>query len=545
MPRWLARLRWQLTLSHLAAIAFTLVSMLAAVMIIGTSLWSTFNAPARQPAVAARNLATAVGGFVTTDGPSPELSSVLQAIVTGKLHIGWTSMGPRGPAEGMDLPQGEIASIVVVAPDGTLLGSSDPTGAAFAPAERTDWPTVAGPVLDGERSDTVLERSTTSPGPAALGAAPVLDAQGRPSAAVIVAFASLPPAEHGLAVPLAAFGVAVLVVLGASFVFALAASSLVAYMLSRRLVRRLEQLSRAAEALRAGQLGARVPVGGADEVSQLQQSFNSMAADLERTLHDLAAERDRVTGLLEARRQLVAGVSHELRTPVATVRGYLESMLGRNGRVPRELRTDLETMQHEVGRLQRLIEDLFTLSRATVGRLELRPGPTDVARVVQHQVETQAPLAWQQRRVQVLAPGASAAPPAYADAQRLEQIVSNLLSNAIRHTPPGGLVAVAVSAEPQAIRIDVRDTGEGIEPAALPRIFERFYRGRDSNGTGTGTGSGDEGRDGAGLGLALVKELAEAMGGSVSVESTLGEGSAFSVRVPRADLPPEAAAAPA
>jgi signal transduction histidine kinase len=230
----------------------------------------------------------------------------------------------------------------------------------------------------------------------------------------------------------------------------------------------------------------------------------------------------------------VAGVSHELRTPVATVRGYLESMLGRNGRVPPELRSDLETMQHEVGRLQRLIDDLFTLSRAAVGRLELRPGPTDVGSVVQHQVETQAPLAWQQRRVQVLAPGASAAPPAYADAQRLEQIVSNLLSNAIRHTPPGGLVAVAVSAEPQAIRIDVRDTGEGIEPAALPRIFERFYRGREGNG--------EAGRDGAGLGLALVKELAEAMGGSVSVESTVGEGSAFSVRVPRADRPLEAAA---
>src|SRR5581483_5000435 len=129
-----------------------------------------------------------------------------------------------------------------------------------------------------------------------------------------------------------------------------------------------ERLGRAAEAFAAGDLSSRVQEGPADELGQLARRFNRMADDLERTLHDLQEERDRVSGLLEARRQLVAGVSHELRTPVATVRGYIESALRRDGAVPADLHADLETMEREVGRLQRLIEDLFSLSRAEVGR---------------------------------------------------------------------------------------------------------------------------------------------------------------------------------
>jgi signal transduction histidine kinase len=139
-------------------------------------------------------------------------------------------------------------------------------------------------------------------------------------------------------------------------------------------------------------------------------------------------------------------------------------------------------------------------------------------------VETTAPLAWGQRRVQVLAEVAPNLPPAQADTQRLEQIVSNLLGNAVRHTPPGGLVAAVVAAEPDAVLLEVRDTGEGIAPEDLPHVFERFYRGQ----------YGDA-RTGAGLGLALTKELAEAMGGSVAAASTLGAGSCFAVRLPRSE----------
>jgi signal transduction histidine kinase len=195
--------------------------------------------------------------------------------------------------------------------------------------------------------------------------------------------------------------------------------------------------------------------------------------------------------------------------------------MARPDSLPSGVRSDLETMQRELARLQQLIEDLFALSQAAVGRLSLRLQPVDATAVVQRLVETAAPLAWRQRRVQVVAEVDADVPRVRADDQRLEQIVSNLIGNAIRHTPPGGLVAAAVTAEPGQVRLDVRDTGEGIDPEDVPHVFERFFRGRSQNGEA-----------GAGLGLALVKELTEAMGGSVEVSSTMGEGSCFSVRLP-------------
>jgi signal transduction histidine kinase len=180
-------------------------------------------------------------------------------------------------------------------------------------------------------------------------------------------------------------------------------------------------------------------------------------------------------------------------------------------------------MERELARLQQLIDDLFALSQAAVGRLSMRLEPTDARAVVKRLVETTAPLAWRQRQVQVLGEYENDTPLARADAQRLEQIVSNLLGNAVRHTPPGGLVAAAVSSDLVLVRVDVRDTGEGIGADEVPHLFERFFRGHAQNGVG-----------GAGLGLALVKELTEAMGGSVEANSTPGEGSCFTIRLPRA-----------
>jgi signal transduction histidine kinase len=146
--------------------------------------------------------------------------------------------------------------------------------------------------------------------------------------------------------------------------------------------------------------------------------------------------------------------------------------------------------------------------------------------LIRRLVEAVASLAWQLGQVQVLAELPDVLPRALVDPARLEQVLSNLLRNAIRHTPPGGIVAVVASEEVERVRIEVRDTGEGISAEDLPHIWERFYRGRDS--------AAREGAErGAGLGLALVKELTEVMGGTVAVESTPGEGSCFTVRVPR------------
>jgi signal transduction histidine kinase len=140
-------------------------------------------------------------------------------------------------------------------------------------------------------------------------------------------------------------------------------------------------------------------------------------------------------------------------------------------------------------------------------------------------VEAVAPLAWRAGRVEVVADAPPGLPLAQADAERLEQVLSNLLRNGVRHTSPGGIVVAAVSADAEHVSIVVRDTGEGIAPEDLPHIWERFYRGenhRSSDG-------------GAGLGLAIVKELTEAMGGTVAVESTPGQGSCFTIRLRRSD----------
>ncbi|MBN1979219.1 MAG: HAMP domain-containing protein [Anaerolineae bacterium] len=303
-------------------------------------------------------------------------------------------------------------------------------------------------------------------------------------------------------------------------------SAIFSYFVSRRTTRRLQRLATATRAVREGDRAARVAVEGEDEVARLQSDFNAMADELERTLQDLEAQRDMVTGLLQSRRDLVVGVSHELRTPVATVRAMLESALEQGKVRPASLRHDLEVMEGEVLRLQRLIDDLFTLSRLEVEQLTMTCRPTDVAPVVQRIVDAVAPLAWSSGRVEVVAELPDELPQACVDEARLEQILANLLRNGVRHTPPGGIVAVVAAAEDGAVRVEVRDTGEGIPAEELPRIWERFYRGENART--------DDVR-GAGLGLALVKELAEAMGGSVGVESTVGEGSRFVVRLPKSD----------
>lgn len=300
-------------------------------------------------------------------------------------------------------------------------------------------------------------------------------------------------------------------------------SALFSFLFARQTTRRLEELAATAKAVRGGNYTARVPVTGEDEVAHLQADFNAMAGELAHTLADLQVQRDTVTRLLQARREMIASVSHELRTPVATVRAMLESNLARSGDdLPPELQHDLEVMDGEMARLQGLIDDLFLLARAEAGQLHLECQPTDVAATAERVVAALAPLAWQTGRVEVISDLPAGLPLACADAERLGQVLANLLRNAIRHTEPGGIIAVALRAEPGSVALEVRDTGVGIPPAELPHIWERFYRGENGRSQ---TG------DGAGLGLALVKELTEAMGGSVAVESAVGKGSCFTIRL--------------
>ncbi len=327
-----------------------------------------------------------------------------------------------------------------------------------------------------------------------------------------------------------AFLFGVLVITAIAIVCVLPPSAVFSFFFTRNLTRRIERLTSATSALRSGDYSIRVAVDGQDEIARLQVDFNAMAIELERTMHELKTERDNVATLLDARRELIASVSHELRTPVATVRSYMESaLLNWEDQPPPTLKQDMQIIEQQTIRLQSLINDLFTLARAEVGRLEMRCEPTNIELLVKRVTDTIAPIAWRGSRVEVLAEVSrieSGFPQGLVDANRLEQILHNLIHNGIRHTPPGGIIVVSASAEQQRIVLQVKDTGDGIAPEELPRIWERFYR-AESSRAGSGTG----------LGLAIVKELTEAMGGAVAVESAPGQGSCFTIYLPRVVAP--------
>jgi two-component system, sensor histidine kinase ChiS len=240
---------------------------------------------------------------------------------------------------------------------------------------------------------------------------------------------------------------------------------------------------------------------------------------METTMWVVQRERDRVAMLLESRRQLLASISHDLRTPVATVRAHMEATMSEGQSWRTQVRR-LEVVSQELDRLQVLLDDLFTLSRLEVDRLILHPSPVDAGKVARRAVNAISVPAWQQGKVEVALQISQDEMCVQVDEQRLLQVLMNLLHNAVRHTLPGGIVVVRLNRLPEVVAISIQDTGEGIASSDLPYIWERFYRGHSQAGGG------------AGLGLALVKELTEAMGGEAFVESTLGEGSRFTVTLP-------------
>jgi signal transduction histidine kinase len=303
--------------------------------------------------------------------------------------------------------------------------------------------------------------------------------------------------------------------------------ALSSYLIMRRVTGRLQALGTATSALRAGDYTRRIQVTGEDEVAHLQADFNAMAAELERAVLALQKERDTVAALLQSRRELVATVSHELRTPMATLRSYLESVLLHwNERGQDDLHADLQIMESEVIHLQKLVDDLFALSRAEIGKLAVQSLPLEIGPLLSRTAAVITPLAWQKNKIEVVAEIAPKLPAILVDPGRLQQVLQNLLHNAVRHTSPGGIVAISAQADEKTVTIQVRDTGKGIPPEALAHIWKRYYQSEQHARLR---------ESGIGLGLALVKEWIEAMGGSVAVESVVGQGSCFTLSFPRAD----------
>jgi signal transduction histidine kinase len=532
--RFLYRLRTQLILSHLIAIATTLVAMVGALVLIVGGWFTGQQASLSEPTQEARVVASAIGGLVNREGASSDLNAVLRAIARGDLHLltipsAYAPVGAQRFTESQSALR-DIAYIVVVGSSGQVLASSEPQGAAFAPPERAEWDPLVRAALAGARDPRELVSVRSTAQPATLGAYPVLDESGRILAVVVVGGRVAPPAPTGFDFwhSLVVAGAASAAVLAGASVFALVSAGLVGYLLSRRLVGRLERLGRAAEGLAGGDLSRRVEEGAPDEAGQLARRFNAMAARLAQTVGDLTAARDRTEAALRAKRELVANVSHELRTPLALIRGYVETLLmPASAADPARRQEYLAVIERETENLSRLIDDLFALSTAEAGALLLKLEPVALSEVIQEVGDSLAPLARRERQIAVVTRVPADLPPALGDRQRVVQVLANLARNALRYTPEGGLIALCAEQQDGRIVVSVEDTGEGIPADQLPHIFERFYRGDASRERATG---------GAGLGLAIVRELVEAMGGDVSVASTVGRGSRFCFRLPLAPL---------
>jgi signal transduction histidine kinase len=227
----------------------------------------------------------------------------------------------------------------------------------------------------------------------------------------------------------------------------------------------------------------------------------------------------------QSRRELIVNVSHELRTPIASIRGHVESLMMANEEQASDTpagqnqQNYLEIVQRETERLSALVDDLLALARAEAGELRLDLKPTAADEIVEEIYQTMAPLARRERQVTLTRSIPPGIPLVLADRQRLTQVLLNLVRNAITYTPAGGIVSIAIEQPaPAQVALIVADTGIGIPPEDLERVFERFYRTDASRARSTG---------GFGLGLAIVRDLVTAMGGAISAESKVGEGSRF------------------
>ena len=504
-------LRWRLagynllTLIAGLATAMILVGALAAVAA-GARDWAR-----EEPADDARAVAEFLidSGAVRPGEPLDEaVPRTIQALSSGRLPLYRDPRPDQFDVRPERLLRG-VQAVAVLAPE-------------LAPGD-FQWDDSALAVIASAESGVVDLRANSRlrefQGSEGVGAFPLIDASGSQRGVVVVEKYDI-QTPQGWAILRAQVRPVVATVWVGSVVAAipgLAVAAILAVAAARSVGGRIRDVSKAAESLAAGSLESRAPVRGEDEVASLARSFNQMAERLQETMVSLEGERARAVGLLDANRQLVANVSHELRTPVALIRGQVEALDEDAPGNPR-----IEMALRETGRLERLVSDLFQLASADAGALRLDVRAVDLASLVRESVEPLVEPARREASVAV-AIEAPAAMTAMADRERLARVIQNLVRNAVRHVPEGGMVRVAVAAKPSAAVVSVSDTGGGIPSEDLPHVFERFYRGESSRNRDSG---------GAGLGLAMAKEFVEAMGGAISVVSPPGEGATFTVSLP-------------
>ncbi|MGB5716319.1 MAG: HAMP domain-containing sensor histidine kinase [Gammaproteobacteria bacterium] len=306
------------------------------------------------------------------------------------------------------------------------------------------------------------------------------------------------------------------VAVGTALLFALGAGLLIFALLTRR----LGTLSRSMEVFKQQNFSAAVSYSvkndaASDEIDRLSNTFFEMATHIR-------AQMERLRETDSLRRELVANVSHDLRTPLASLNGYLETlMLKDNSLTASERREYLETASRHADRLTKLVYDLFELAKLDAHELTPEREPFLLTELIQDVIQ-KFKLRAQQANVMIEADDAPDIPFVDADIGMIERVLDNLIDNALQHTPSGGSIHLSMETRDSQVTVKVRDTGSGISADVLPHIFDRFYR----------KAATDDNRDGAGLGLAIAQRIIEIHGGKLSVSSMINSGSEFNFSLP-------------
>ncbi len=417
----------------------------------------------RRADAAARRMAPQLSGFFRQHGSWDGVDSLLTSLAAA---------------------EGDLETLLLN-PDDQVVAASDPHLAGIRSERRSDgalhlWTQGTGPEHDTRLELLINDGLTVADGAGALVVLPHADSITRPRG-------SLSTLRARVMLAVAAAGVVALIA---------------TWLLSRRFLGPIDELIVAARHWERGNLDHRVARRSSDEIGRLAAAFNAMAEGLAR--------------LEELRRRMVSDVAHELRTPLTGIRCQIETL--QDGLLEPTAGV-LASLHDDVMGLQHLVEELQELAVAEAGGLRLEPIPLSVSTAVEGALTA---LANGVERAPVTLSLADV-PPVAADPARLRQILSNLLDNAFRHTPADGTVEVVARQIRDRVQISIQDSGPGIEPEHLPKVFERFYRADASRQRGTG---------GFGLGLAIVKQLVEAHGGRIWADSEPGCGTCFSFTLP-------------
>jgi len=515
--RWWQSIRWRLALGSML-VALLATALLAVIVIAAINYYYGVDLRQRLTNIA-DNTAQRIGvSYAQSGSLTAAVNSVLPNTPSHNfqnsdyllLIFNMNRPGPRliYPRFGIAHPGTGFAAL--------LLAIADPS------VQKGDFTTISRAVVDARRfgHTTIDEIGTRGPGasPHPFVVQPIFDG-GQSGTAVVGVLLVIPRSVADNTVPPFLETIRIAILIASAIIAVLAA--LAAILFSRTITRPLAKLTTAAHVLASGDYTARVTTNTHSELGELANTFNEMATRLEKDVDDLRKQE-----LL--RRELIMNITHDLATPLTAIAGLGESLVDGVNQDREDFEVTGRIIVRETLRLRRLVQDLHLMAKVEAGAMQPQPKVLRLAAIVDEVLAVLAPE-FERANVEPLNNVAFDIPPIWADPDMLMRVFSNLCDNALRHTPSGGAVVIEARQQGKMLEITVTDTGRGIPPEALSRVFDRFYRADSSRQATTG---------GSGLGLAIVQAIVEAHGGTIRAENAPQGGARIVFTMPIAEQAP-------